>query len=150
VGGVIKANIQTRNEQRDRSAKSEIRVGAYLARKVLEDRQKIRSLENLVAGPLPDNLKTEPRANLAASKEALDGTLNYMIDTLKQIGLDFPAASTTAQGEILKREFEARAVPGYGPLVDLVVGFSQGVRSGKPVDKTTLVAELAKLEGTKK
>jgi len=32
VGGVIKANIQTRNEQRDRSAKSEIRVGSYLAR----------------------------------------------------------------------------------------------------------------------
>lgn len=150
VGGVIKANIQTRNEQRDRSAKSEIRVGSYLARKVLEDRQKIRSLEAIVAGPLPDNLKAEPRNNLAASKEALDSTLNYMIDTLKQIGLDFPAPTTTAQGEILKREFEARNVPGYGPLVDLVVRFSQGVRSGKPIDKTALVADLAKLEGTKK
>ncbi|MBX3604744.1 MAG: SUMF1/EgtB/PvdO family nonheme iron enzyme [Piscinibacter sp.] len=150
VGGVIKANIQTRNEQRDRSAKSEIRVGSYLARKVLEDRQKIRSLESIVAGPLPDNLKAEPRKNLASSKEALDATLNYMIDTLKQIGLDFPAPTTTAQGEILKREFEARNVPGYGPLVDLVVRFSQGVRSGKPIDKTALVADLAKLEGTKK
>jgi hypothetical protein len=150
VGGVIKANIQTRNEQRDRSAKSEIRVGAYLARKVLEDRQKIRSLEGLIAGPLPDNLKSEPRANLAASKEALDGTLNYMIDTLKQIGLDFPAPSTTAQGEILKREFEARSVPGYGPLVDLVVKFSQGVRSGKPIDKASLVADLTRLEGKDK
>lgn len=150
VGGVIKANIQTRNEQRDRSAKSEIRVGSYLARKVLEDRQKIRSLEAIVAGPLPDNLKAEPRNNLAASKEALDSTLNYMIDTLKQIGLDFPAPTTTAQGEILKREFEARNVPGYGPLVDLVVRFSQGVRTGKPIDKAALVADLAKLEGTKK
>lgn len=149
VGSVIKANIQTRNEQRDRSAKSEIRVGSYLARKVLEDRQKIRSLETAVA-TLPDNLKAAPRANLEASKEALDGTINYMIDTLKQIGLDFPAPTTTAQGEILKREFEARSVAGYGPLVDLVVGFSQGVRSGKPIDKTLLLAELAKLEGTKK
>ena len=150
VGGVIKANIQTRNEQRERSAKSEIRVGSYLARKVLEDRQKIRSLEAIVAGPLPDNLKTEPRANLSASKDALDSTLNYMIDTLKQIGLDFPAPTTSAQGEILKREFEARNVPGYGPLVDLVVRFSQGVRSGRPIDKTALVADLAKLEGTRK
>jgi len=150
VGGVIKANIQTRNEQRDRSAKSEIRVGAYLARKVLEDRQKIRSLESIVAGPLPDNLKADARTNLAASKDALDGTLNYMIDTLKQIGLDFPAPSTTAQGEILKREFEARSVPGYGPLVDLVVKFSQGVRSGKPIEKPALVAELASLEGKEK
>ena len=149
VGGVIKANIQTRNEQRDRSAKSEIRVGAYLARKVIEDRRKIRSLEGLVAGPLPDNLKVEPRANLAASKDAIDGTINYMIDTLKQIGLDFPVATTSTQGEILKREFEARAVPGYAPLVDLVVRSSQAVRGGKAIDKAALVADLAKLEGNK-
>jgi len=33
VGNVLKANIQARNEQRDRSAKSEIRVGAYLAQR---------------------------------------------------------------------------------------------------------------------
>jgi hypothetical protein len=149
VGTVIKANIQARNEQRDRSAKSEIRVGSYLGRKVIEDRLKIRELERIVAGPLSENLKSGPRANLAASKEALDGTLNYMIDTLKQVGLDFPAPSISAQGEILKREFEARSVPGYGPIVDLVVRLSQGVRSGKPVDKATLVAELAKLEGRK-
>ncbi len=147
VGGVIKANIQTRNEQRDRSTKSEIRVGAYLARKVLEDQGRMREIEKSIA-ILPDNLKAGPRANLAASKDAVDATLNYMIDTLKQIGLDFPTASITAQGEILKREFEARAVPGYGPLVDLVVRLSQGARSGKPVDKAGLSAELAKLEGS--
>ena len=149
VGGVIKANIQARNEQRDRSARSEIRVGAYLGRKVIEDRRKIRSLEALVAGPLPENLKAEPRANLAASKEAIDGTINYMIDTLKQIGLDFPAPSTATQGEILKREFEARSVPGYAPLVDLVVRSSQAVRNGKAIDKASLLAELTKLEGAR-
>jgi hypothetical protein len=146
VGTVIKANIQARNEQRDRSAKSEIRVGAYLGRKVIEDQQKIRTLEQTVAGPLPEKMKEGTRANLAASKEALDGTLNYMIDTLKQLGLDFPGSSISTQGEILKREFEARAVPGYGPIVDLVVRLSQGARAGKPIDKARLVAELAKLK----
>lgn len=150
VGVVIKANIQARNEQRDRSAKSEIRVSAYLARKVLEDRQKIRSLESLVAGPLTDKLKVQPRANLAASKEALDGTLNYMIDTLKHIGLDFPSVSTGEQGEILKREFEGRSVPGYAPLVDMVVRFSQDARSGKPIERNALIAELVKLEAKDK
>ena len=149
VGGVIKANIQTRNEQRDRSAKSEIRVGAYLAQKIIEDQRRIRQSEATVK-LLTGQLQKDAEANLAASKSNLDATLNYMIDTLKQIGLDFPAPSTTAQGEILKREFEARKVPGYGPLVDLVVRTSQGVRSGKPVDKAALVNELAKLEGTRK
>jgi formylglycine-generating enzyme required for sulfatase activity len=147
VGGVIKANIQARNEQRDRSAKSEIRVGAYLGRKVVEDQKKIRALENTVNGPMAEELKKPFRENLASSREQVDGTLNYMIDTLKQIGLDFPAPSITAQGEILKREFEARSLAWYAPYVDLVVRFGQGVRSGRPVDKAALAAELAKLEG---
>jgi hypothetical protein len=145
VGTVIKANIQARNEQRDRSAKSEIRVGAYLGRKLIEDQQKIRSLEHSLAS-LPENLKAGTQANLTASKEALGATESYMIETLKALGLDYPAASISAQAEILKREFEARAVPGYGPIVDLVVRFSQAARSGKPVDKAALAAELAKLD----
>jgi hypothetical protein len=150
VGGVIKANIQTRNEQRDRSAKSEIRVGAYLGRKIIEDQVSIGAIERIVSGPASEETKKPFRANLAASKANLDATLNYMIDTLKQIGLDFPAPTTASQGEIVKREFEARAVPGYGPLVDLVVRVSQGARSGKAIDKTALLAELSKLETKEK
>ena len=146
VGAVIRANIQARNEQRDRSAKSEIRVSAYLARKVIEDLGKIRSLEAIVNQPLPENLKKDARDNLAASRENLDATVNYLIDTLKQTGLDFPAATTAAQGEILKREFEARGVAGYGPLVDLAVRHAQSARGGKPVAKPDLLAELGKLQ----
>lgn len=146
VGGVIKANIQARNEQRDRSAKSEIRVGSYLGQKILEDRRIIQKSEASIR-VLPDNLKKEVQARVDEDKKNLDATINYMIDTLKQIGLDFPAASISAQGEILKREFEARSLGWYGPLVDLVVKSSQGVRSGKPVDKAALTNELAQLEG---
>jgi len=151
VGGVIKANIQARNEQRERSAKSEVRVGTYLARKVIEDRRRIASLERIAALPgMSDATKADSQRNIAASKEALDANVNYMIDTLKQIGLDFPAPTTNSQGEILKREFEARSVPGYGPLVDLVVRYSQLVRSGKVIDKAALSADLVKLEGSRK
>jgi hypothetical protein len=145
VGTVIKANIQARNEQRDRSARSEIRVGAYLARKVIEDRLKIRLLENSLKS-LPDDLKKPTQDNLVASKDGLDANLNYMIDTLKQIGLDFPSASSVTQGELIKREFEARAVQGYAPLVDLVVKLSQNARAGKSIDKNALLAELGALE----
>jgi formylglycine-generating enzyme required for sulfatase activity len=150
IGGVLKANIQARNEQRDRSAKSEIRVAAYLAKKVLEDRSKIRALEAAVAS-LPENLRAEPRNNLTSSKQALEGTLDYLVETMKQLGLDFTAPSISAQGEILKREFEARrSAPEYGALIDLVAGASQAVRSGKPVDKTALLGQLAKVEQTVK
>ena len=86
------------------------------------------------------------RENLAASRENVDLTLNYLIETLKQVGLDFPAATTSAQGEILKREFEARKVGGYAPLVDLAVKFAQSARSGKPIAKNDVVGELKKVE----
>lgn len=145
VGAVIKANIQTRNEQRERSARSEIRVGAYLARKIVEDRVKIRRLEEAVK-VLPEHLRKDTQENLTVSRASLEGTLNYMIDTTKQIGLDFPAPVTTTQGELLKREFEARAVSGYGPLVDLVVKTSQAARGGKLIDRDALLADLAALE----
>ncbi|WP_162241866.1 SUMF1/EgtB/PvdO family nonheme iron enzyme [Pseudorhodoferax sp. Leaf267] len=145
VGTVIKANIQARNEQRDRSAKSEIRVGAYLARKVMEDAGRIGKQEAVLKA-LSEAAKKDVQASISSNKENLDATLDYMIDTLKQIGLDFPVATTATQGELLKREFEARSVPGYGPLVDLVVKYSQGARSGKPVDKPALLAELNSIE----
>jgi formylglycine-generating enzyme required for sulfatase activity len=146
VGTVIKANIQARNEQRDRSAKSEVRVAAYLARKVIEDLGKIGALEQTLKGPWSEEVKKVARENLAASRENVDLTLNYLIETLKQVGLDFPAATTSAQGEILKREFEARKVGGYAPLVDLAVKLAQNARSGKPIVENDLIAELRKVE----
>jgi formylglycine-generating enzyme required for sulfatase activity len=146
VGAVIRANIQARNEQRERSAKSELRVGAYLGRKVTEDLAKIAKLEEVMKLQVPENIKKDARENLAASRENVDATLNYMMDTLKQIGLDYPAATTSAQGEILKREFESRKVPGYAPLIDLAVRHAQNVRSGKPMSKNELTAELRKLQ----
>ena len=48
-------------------------MGPHVVEKLIEDQQKIRSLEHSLAS-LPENLKAGTRANLAASKEALDGT----------------------------------------------------------------------------
>ena len=154
VGTVIKASVQARNEQRDRSAKSEIRVGAYLINKLLEDGRRLNAQKAYAetAKGLGPQFSKDAEANVKSSTEAIDVTLNYAIDTLKQIGLDFPTPSITAQGEVLKREFEARSVQGYGPLIDLVVKLSQSARNGKPIEKPALLAEVAKLNvpGSKK
>ena len=95
---------------------------------------------------MEEELKKNARENLAASRENLDATLNYMIDTLKQIGLDYPAATTSAQGEILKREFEARTGHGVCAVIDLAVRYAQNVRSGKPISKNDLTADLSKIQ----
>ncbi len=146
VGVAVKANIQARNEQRDRAAKSEIRVAAYLSKKVLEDKARIRAIESIVAGPLPEAVKTGHRNNLKISREALESTLGYLSETIKQLGTDYPAASITSQSEVLKREFEARrAPPEYLPIVDLVARLSATARSGRAADGAQIDAELTKL-----
>ncbi|MCK6433120.1 MAG: formylglycine-generating enzyme family protein [Aquabacterium sp.] len=144
IGSALRAGIQARNEQRDRSAKSELRVGAYLAQKLVEDRAKLANLEAIIAGPLPETVKKDARERLVAGQSALDGTLNYMIETIKQIGLDYPDATAQGQAEVLKREFEARSVAAYAPLVDLVQRFARTARQGQPVRRDEVLAELAK------
>src|SRR5690349_7709199 len=77
VGAVIRANIQARNEQRERSAKSELRVSSYLARKVIEDFAQVAKLEDLVKGPYSETVTKPARESLAASREKIDATVNY-------------------------------------------------------------------------
>ncbi|MBM3508222.1 MAG: formylglycine-generating enzyme family protein [Alphaproteobacteria bacterium] len=143
LGTVIKAGIQARNEQRERAAKSEVRVAAYLANKAIED-SRVVAVERQLVATLPKDLVQQAQNQLRRNTENLDQTLSYLIDVLKQIGLDYSSSSIGSQGEILKREFEQRSVAGYGPLIDLVIRFSQGAREGKPIVKSTLLAELTK------
>ncbi len=146
VGATVKANIQARNEHRDRSTKSELRLASYLCKKVIEDRARIRAIENIVTGPLPEELKAGHRNNLRFSKEALENTLSYLSETIKQLSLDYGSTGISSQSETLKREFEARkAPPEYGPIVDLVVRLTVTSRSGKVASGQEIEAELGKL-----
>lgn len=147
VGVTMRANIQARNEQRDRSARSEVRVAAYLGKKILEDRAKVRALEAIVAGPLSEEMKAGPRQNLRQSVQAVEATLDYLVETIRQIGREYPREVVSAQAEILKREFEARkAAAEFQPLVDGLTSASQAVASGKPLDRAALLAILTRLE----
>lgn len=146
VATVFKANIQARNEQRDRSAKSELRVAVYVGRKLMEDQGLIKVLERLQAAD-PDP-KSASATRLENSKKQYAANFDYLIDTLKPIGLDFGTAAVTAQGEILKREFEARIGNQNNALIDLVVRYGQQVRSGKPIDRNSLLADLGKAVAT--
>lgn len=144
LGAVLKANLQARNEQRDRSAKSEVRVAAYLAQKLTGDQTNISRKEGILASlkSSPD-LAKDVGADLARDREALNANLAYYIDTVNRLGMDYPANVTSAQGDILKREFEAR---GAGPLyerhVTRAVHHAAQVRGGHPLDPKIVLPEM--------
>jgi formylglycine-generating enzyme required for sulfatase activity len=151
VGAAMKSNIQARNEQRERSARSEIRVAAYLGMKIIEDRAKIRALRSIIAGPLPENFKVGHRDNLRSSEVALEGTVEYMLETVKQIGRDYPTDTLAAQAKILAQEFENRKAPlEYQALISLVERTGSSISEGKLINRDSVISELEKLEKIRK
>lgn len=145
LGGVIKANLQARNEQRDRSAKSEVRVAAYLGQKLAVDRANITRKEAVLASvqkTSPD-LAKDVANDLARDKAALDANLVYYIDTVNRLGFEYPSGVTAAQGDILKREFEARGVgPLYERPIDRAIRQAAQVRTGKPLDPKIVLQDM--------
>ncbi len=144
LGSVVKANLQSRNEQRDRSARSEVRVAAYLGQKLAQERANVKRKGEMLGTlkNLPE-LAKETEAGLKRDQEALDANLLYYIDTIKRLGYDYPTAVTTAQADILKREFDGRGVgPLYEKFVERAVRHADSVRNGKPLEPKAVLGEM--------
>ena len=144
LGTVVKANLQSRNEQRDRSARSELRVAAYLGQKLAQERANVKRKTDMLAtlNSMPD-LARETQASLARDQQALEANLLYYFDTVKRLGYDYPSAVTASQAEVLRREFEGRGVGSlYEKFVERAVRHADTARNGKPLDSKSVLAEM--------
>ena len=141
---VIKANIQTRNEQRDRSAKSEIRVGAYVAKKLSEDKRLIAFREGQLKtlSDVNQTLRDSIRKQLDADKAALDFNLAYYIDTMNQLTSEYPEGIVSSQADILKREFEARDLAPMVPFIDAFTRQADQLRKNGKLDRAAVLSEI--------
>ena len=141
---VIKSSIQASNEQRARAARSEIRVGAYLARKLADDKRIVavvqRQFETLSeANP---QLKDNARRTLEANRATLEFNLGYYIDTLTQLNAEYPEALMLAQAEVLKREFEARDLAALNGFIDLCIRHAARLRAEGKLDRPKTLGEI--------
>jgi hypothetical protein len=121
VASAVRSSVQISNDQRARAAKNEIRVAAYLARKVIDDQLKIRTLEASIMGQPSAALKDIARKELAVSEAALSDTIGYLLETIRQMAFEYRDPRTvTIQSQVLKRELEALKEGGLLPLVEFV------------------------------
>ncbi|MBK8175043.1 MAG: SUMF1/EgtB/PvdO family nonheme iron enzyme [Rhodospirillales bacterium] len=141
---VIKANIQTRNEQRDRAALSGIRVGAYLAKKLGEDTRIIAFRENQIKAlsGVSDAVRDSIKKQLDADRAALDFNLSYYIDTITQLTSEYPEVVLAPQAQILKREFEARKLEPMLPYVDTFMKQEIRLRKDGKLDRKAILSEI--------
>jgi Sulfatase-modifying factor enzyme 1 len=141
---VIKANIQTRNEQRDRAARSGVRVGAYLARKLGEDKRIVAFREGQLKTltQASDSVRDRIEKQLSADKAALDFNLAYYIDTVTQLTSDYPEGIVSAQADILKREFEARNLEEMKPFIDVFTRQAALLRKNGKLDRKAVLGDI--------
>ncbi|MGQ0697105.1 MAG: formylglycine-generating enzyme family protein [Panacagrimonas sp.] len=113
--GVLRANLQARDEQRDRAAKSALRLGSFLCIKLrddgtyLDDRRK--TFEKLCDGgakvsPACDGLK----AQLPEIEKALNLNQQYYADTIVGSSQNYSGPVLDQQLGVLKQEVTARGL----------------------------------------
>ena len=144
---VIKANIQTRNEQRDRAARSSVRVGAYVARKLSEDKRLIAFREGQLKTLSDANktLRDSIRKQLDADKAALDFNLAYYIDTINQLTSEYAEGIVSSQADILKREFEARDLAPMVPYIDAFTRQAGLLRKNGKLDRAAVLGDIPRV-----
>ena len=140
---VIKANVQTRNEQRDRAAKSELQMGVYLANKLAADRALLRAKRDMVdklAGTASEATLANIRKQIDADHDAMGENAAYFIEVILHLQTDYPDKVIAGQRNVLRQEFEARHRPALLPRLEEVAGYVQQVRRGERLSKERLTA----------
>ena len=133
---VMKANIQTRNEQRDRAARSELRAASFL-RVMLQSDYKAKievRREQLKLPSLSPQLKEQIQQQLNKDEQAFAANVQVYIDNAVRMASEYPEPVVTGQAEILKRELEARQQTTQASAVDVFAGQVAQVRSGKRLE----------------
>lgn len=157
---VMKTSIQARNEQRDRSAKSELQMAAYVGDRVSANLrfmaglgERDRALAKATAeskSTVDDNVLQNSRRRVEQEQVTVKANLDYYLGIVRRIGLDYPSRVVEAQTETLRREFEARGVTAtWEPHLARAIGHATAVRNGLPLDERGAMADFQRQETRK-
>jgi hypothetical protein len=136
----LRSNIAARDEQRDRAARTSLRLGAFLGAKLRDDAKAVEALTGIVKRreeTAPDDERTKAfRAQLDADQEMLQGNLRYYADTLIRTAEDYDPEALKRQREVLSVELRATGLHELIPLLDKHMEHVVRYRKEKLVSRT--------------
>lgn len=138
LDGVLRANLQARDEQRDRAAKAALRLGAFLCNDLRNDVEYLEGSERLkdrkgrkqlYQSMCPAERKTaracrELEAQIAQGEQARSATMTYYADTVIGAAQDYTDAVLQRQYKVLRQEVTAR---GLGSIADFAAVYLRHV-----------------------
>lgn len=121
---VVRANIATRNEQRDRSARNLLRFGAFLAQRIVDANTIVTAKERALEA-LQDTYKegdaplVKLEEDILKARKVLEFDLRTYKDTIAEVIQDYPPQVIERQLPILEEELSARKLVGLVPLTQV-------------------------------
>jgi hypothetical protein len=144
---VMRANIVTRNEQRDRAARNLLRFGVIMAQRIL-DSDAIRDAKSKALAALKpvyaaDNpIIVKVTAELGAANEAVETNAGHYRDTIVELLRDYPPSIIETQARVLKEELNARSMSALGPIADTFEKHVARFRKDGKLPSDTIINEL--------
>jgi hypothetical protein len=113
LGGVLRANLQARDEQRDRAAKAALRLGAFLCNDLQNDVNYLEKRNKIHQTLCSAEKKTAPAcreldAQIAQGEQARNATLTYYADTIIGTAQNYTDEVVQKQYPVLRQEVTAR------------------------------------------
>jgi hypothetical protein len=147
----LRGNIAARDELRDRAAKTMLRLGAFLGRKLADDSHAINTLDQLYKARVAAGAADDPRTKtykdkLDREQAVLDGNLRYYADTLIRTAEDFSDGPLEGQKDLLLVELEGMGLGEMKPFVDLYFSHVMTYRENKRISRYEWLADWSQLQ----
>lgn len=147
----LRANIAARDDQRDRAAKTNLRLGAFLGRKLSDDYRAVDSLARLYksrveTGEASDQRTLAFKQQLDSEQAVLDGNLRYYADTLIRTAEDFGDDVLKRQRDILLVELQGMGLGELKPYVERHFAHIAAYRQDRRVARMQWLADWNKMQ----
>lgn len=138
VSLALRANIASRDEQRDRAVRTSLRLGAFLGRKLADDSKAVETLAKIYKTRVDAGQADDPRTKsfkdeLDKEQAVLDDILRYYADTLLRTADDYGEEVVRKQYDLLQVELQGLGLAELKPFVEKHMGHLTAYRKDHKV-----------------
>ena len=142
----MRVSLAQRDEQRDQAAKSSLRLGAFLGRKLRDDAHAVEALKKVYERRKADGKPDDPmliryRDKLEKEQAVLEDNLRYYADTVIATSEGYDPEVLETQISVLTVELEGRGLSGLLAYAARFMAHVQGYGTDKRVTKSKWIED---------
>lgn len=149
VQTALRADLALRDEQRDRAARTALRMGAFLGQKLADDGKWVDGLRSLyerqkAADPAGERTR-DYQTRVQENQKALDDNLRYYADTVIRIAEDYGDDTLKRQRDLLATEMKNLGLERLVPYLERHTRHVLGYRDDHKVSRQKWLDDYVKM-----